>query len=187
MGIVAFGGSRVVDCTASGNISNGIYATGVACSINGCVTSMNGQDGIDTVQGCRIENCIALVNGRHGIFTDDGCVVKSCTSNGNGVGGAGDGIHVGYYCWVNGNMANGNANGAGILAAGDDRIDDNSVSSNAGGVICNPAINCFVVRNTAHNNGAGGNYNFAVGNINAQVLAPGAGFINTDPTANFSY
>lgn len=183
-GISVMGQCRISDCVASGNTSNGIFVAGIACSINGCVAADNGLDGVHTGSGCRIDVCTVLVNGRHGISTEDGCTIKSCTSNGNGTG---DGIHVGSYCWVNGNTANGNASGAGINAGGDDRIDDNFVNSNAAGITCNPAVNCFVVRNTAHNNGAGGNYSFAVGNKNAQVLAPGAGFINTDPTANFSY
>ena len=180
-GFSVMGSCRISDCVASANTSNGILVAGVGCSLNGCAVTMNGQDGINAGSGCRIDVCTVLINDRHGIITGDGCTIKSCTSNGNGV----DGISVGSSCWVNGNMANGNGT-AGIRPAGNSRVDDNNVYGNFLGIVCTLNGNNFVARNTARGNAAA-DYSIAAGNKNAQVLAPGAGFINTDPTANFSY
>ena len=49
------------------------------------------------------------------------------------------------------------------------------------------ANNNFVVRNNAHGNGGGLNYNFAAGTFNAAIYGAVQNFVVNDPWGNFQY
>jgi len=173
-GIVVYPACRLVNCTSMNNSGDGINAGQApeetpGCKISGCTVAWNEQNGIVVIYtGSIVENCVACRNSLDGIQVGSRCLIllNSCDSNGqSGPGWAGIRI-LGTNC----------------------RIDGNSVMNNNGpGIFTGPVGNaCLIIRNTAHGNLA--DYALAGGTLNAQIInvpVLGAGFINTDPTANF--
>ena len=86
-------------------------------------------------------------------------------------------------------MCNSNGSGgdgAGIHVVGtDNRIDGNTVTDNDRGIDVDAGGN-LVVRNSASGNST--EYAIVAGNHDAQrISSPGAGFVSTDPWANFEF
>jgi hypothetical protein len=174
--------------------------------VRACVADGNTGDGINIANGGSVLDCTALHNGQTGIFINNGevtrCladsntnwinifnhgVVKECRASGN----SGDGITVRINCLVLENTCEINGSGfvgsAGIHARGEaNRIEANHLTGNVRFGLLVTSTNNIVIRNSAIQNGSG-NYSIAAGNKDAEQIAPGSGFISTDPWANFSY
>lgn len=192
-GIATGDDSRVTDCVASRNTGNnpgdGINV-GYGSSVSDCTANGNNNDGIETISSGSVLGCTARTNGSDGIKVQYGSMVKDCTTGSNHR----DGIGVTWRCQAVGNTCDANGR-AGIFAyVGNNRIDGNSVTTNAvAGIDCgtSPSTADLVVRNNASGNGmdyllnpAGG----AAGTQNAMIyISPGANFVIMDPWANFSH
>ena len=154
-------GGLITRCQAWGNQRDGIF--GLWCNVYHCVADGNGQNGIEAGSGTRVVGNITTLNKRDGIHASGDCLITGNNAYGNGHQGDGAGIHV---------------SGRGS------RIDSNNVTQNDRGIEVNLGDN-IIIRNTADDNGT--NYVISAGNAHAQVLSPGIGFVNTDPTANFAF
>ncbi len=188
-------GSSFIACVAFGNASNGISAVAFGCTVRGCTTRGNGNDGIAT-RGASVTECTSTSNDGDGIDADFGSLVSRCMTEFN----AGDGIRVTQDSRVLDNHCDSNGllggDGAGIHATGsDNRIEGNSTSDGDRGIEVSGAGN-LILRNSAAGNTT--NYVIAVNNkVGVIVNAPnsaaisgstgGAGVGTTDPWANFSF
>ena len=172
LGISTPGGSKILHCTTSGNIGNGIASshsiiesciavsnsygiTAEDCTIQECTASHNRNAGIEVTQ-CLVENSRATDNGTHGFTAITRNRILSCIALDNG--------------------------GAGFRAVDtQNEFDSNRSTRNDFGFRA-PTANNFFHRNVAHNN-TNVNYSLVVGNIGNVVLSPvGAGAWD-----NFSY
>jgi len=132
IGIILLGSNHMVkDCTASNNVSYGIYtksgstvsgntaygngdsgiATGAGSTVSGNTAYNNVNYGIDAASGCTVTGNTAYANGNDGIYAASGCTVKNNTSYYNEEYG----IYLTGYDLVDGNTAYQN-NQAGVYA-----------------------------------------------------------------------
>lgn len=200
------GSSSVVSmCTASDNGLDGIL-TGNDCTVTECTAESNGGDGIDarnsTVSGCSafsntadgfvvgagpITHCAATFNGGSGINALAGSTVTGCVAASN----TGDGIVVQQDALVIGNTCRQNGVGAGVgagihVTSARNRIEGNNVLINDVGIDVDVSSN-LIIKNSASGNTVM-NYDIAVGNHYGEILSlPGAGFVNSNPWANFEF
>lgn len=175
---------------------------------NGTVRRCTGA-GIDlsSVRKCQIEHVLVCDNGGIGLSVGGASMVNLCTASGNSGSGIGanessavfncisqsnkvDGIVVTSQCRVSENLCDGNgstATNAGIHATGRaNRIEANNVSRNQGLGVSVGGSDTLVIKNSACTNTVA-DYQIAVGNNYGQILVgPGAGFMNSNPWANFS-
>lgn len=79
--------SRIVNCSAFGNTSDGFTITGAGGVIINTVAEANGVDGIDTGASTSLENCTANTNGRFGYTVAAGSTAVNCTAFENGQDG----------------------------------------------------------------------------------------------------
>ncbi len=162
-------------------VSNIAELAVVNCTIRG-----NGAAGISSEASTQVLDSVIASNGT-GIILTGSCLIRGCTINSN----ADSGIELlGNANVVANNTLSSNAatvaTTAGILVLGtDNTIDGNRLFSNVqGGIKVNLSGN-LVLRNYLARTGA--NITAVAGNAVAQTLAPGAGFVSTDPNANFTY
>ena len=175
---------------------------------NGTVARCSGP-GIDlsSVRKCQIEHVLVCDNGGIGMSVGSASIIDLCTASGNTGSGIGanessavfncisqsnkvDGIVVTSQCRVSENLCDGNGNTAatcGIHATGRaNRIEANNVSRNTGLGVRVDGSETLVIKNSACANTVA-DYQIAAGNNYGQILTgPGAGFINSNPWANFS-
>jgi parallel beta-helix repeat protein len=178
----------ISECVANGNTLHGFEVISGA-TIHHCIARGNGQTGIKSFNHCTIVDCTSASNHDHGIIGGNHSTVSGCTATENDD----DGIQVGSGSRVADNTSNNNgvasSEGAGIRATSEgNRIDGNHVSGNDKGIVCNPAVNNLVIRNSAKGNPVA-NYDIAGGNPNGEILSlfTGATITNVSPWANFSY
>ncbi len=211
-GILGGGQNGIIrGCIARGNVDRGIVVPNVSGNgsvglVEGCVAAANGNGGILVWAGAVVSNCSALDNTGIGIIANNpGATIVNCTAtnntligisaNGSSIRGctsAYNGIHqieVNSRAFVIENTCvasgPGTSTGAGIYVAGHrNRIEANDVVDNLRGIDVT-GMNNLIIRNSASNNGM--NYTIGPQNSAAQLLAPGSGFVSTDPWANFSY
>jgi parallel beta-helix repeat protein len=215
-GIIAWGGSTVVGCTAFENALSGFNMLG-SVSITDSASHQNGRDGFTGSVGSTYVGCVATENDMHG-FQVSGmlrdCLAQSNAGSGfyglfrtsiiecRAVQNAGRGIDSWGGNQILRNICSGNG-GSGILVsfpggpADHDRIEGNTLNDNDKGISIRNAGN-IVVGNTCGGNGV--NYDIVAGNyfgpVISRVGAATAGFTGnsaagnlttTDPWANFSY
>jgi cysteine-rich repeat protein len=155
---------RLEDLTVSDNGGNGA-SVGAASILTLCMASGNAGDGLTAGAGSSVFHCIAQSNNNNGIVVSAQCRVAHNTCDRNGSA----------------------APEAAIYATGDgNRIEGNNCNRNlAHGIKVGGAGN-LVVQNSACGNG-GTDYVIVNGNTYGQiVVAAGAGFVNSNPWANFS-
>ncbi len=173
-------------CYVSRSVAHNNTGNGIAVLLFGvvdrCSARANGLDGIAGGNGSEVMWCQSSQNQGNGIATSDGGLISSNTVRDNKT----NGIVVQNDALVIGNSLDGN-DFVGILVTGtDNRIDGNNAGDGQWGVQVLSAGN-LIVRNSASNNSVI-NYDIVAGNHDAQVLPfPGAGFVATNPWANFSY
>ncbi len=186
-GIVTVTACTVNRCTATGNGTNG-FALGIAATISKSTSCANGADGISVRSGSVVEGCTANLNSGAGIVVEQGSQVRGCTSYQNGA----NGLVLPNDCQAMENTCTGNGlsgDGAGIyVTSAGCRVERNNCVLNKIGihVIGNPN---FIVANSCRWNSEGlSNYVITAGNSYGQIISsPGAGFVSTDPWANFEF
>ncbi|NCC53025.1 MAG: hypothetical protein EOM20_17685 [Spartobacteria bacterium] len=176
-GIYAIYGNVISRCTTAFNDGAGIIIARGA-TVHDC-TSYRNSDGFSALGEAVITGCIAYDNSDDGFDIGSNARIADCTATDN----SGDGIQLTEDCLVTGNTCCDNGS-SGIFVMGDDnRIDSNHASDNNKGIDVN-GIDNLVVRNSAEANGT--DYEIVAGNSDAQVLTFGSGFSCTEPWANFS-
>lgn len=187
IGLEAGNNALITDCTARAN-NRGIDV-GDTSQIRGCNAIASTTTGITAGVSASIIECNASSNGTTGISVANSSTVRGCTVNSN----TGSGIQASAATVIQNNMVSSNAPGAigagqaGILCTADDnRVEGNTVISNAqDGIRLNAAGN-LVVRNTLARGGT--TINAVANNRIAQtIINPAAGFVSTDPNANIVY
>jgi len=131
-GIFGVAYCAVVNCTTSGNATDGIVV-GNDSVVHDCKASKNLSDGIEAGSRCRIENCSLTQNAADGIHAAGKSVIRGCLSSLNGTGSAGAGIHT---------TQSGN------------RLEGNETRDNKGhGLKCDAGVaGDFILRNSAFGN-----------------------------------
>jgi len=158
-GISLFGGTAT-DCIARDNVEHGFSAS-TDSVLEACLSEGNGQAGFDLFRA-DMRRCRASGNGAQGVLANAGCIVSECISRSNDL------------------------QGFQVLSTGS-RIDSNHALGNAGVGIDVDGGDNVIVRNTARGN-SGGNYTFVANNDYGQILTnPGAGFVSSNPWANFQF
>ncbi|MEK6644893.1 MAG: right-handed parallel beta-helix repeat-containing protein [Planctomycetota bacterium] len=165
-GIYLDGPSSVQNCSAVNNAAYGILAdvASEGTKVDGCKTTNNLIDGIQTVANCTVQNCTSTQNWINGIDVGDRCTVvnNSCIDNGTIAGGG---------------------PGAGIRCTGGGaRVDNNHVSGNDTGIDASLPFRNVIIRNTAFGNSP--NYNLNVANDIGPI---GSAAASTSPWANISF
>lgn len=213
-GIVISASGVSIDLTGFSVVgsSNGIGVSGAGLggvSIrNGAVRQCVGPGiNLGSVKRCQIEHVLVSDNGGSGMIVGSAALIDLCTASGNnGIGiSAGDGSSV-FSCVVQSNTADGivvtaqsrvaentcdsngsAANQAGVRSTGaGNRIEANNLSRNNAHGIRVEGTNNLVIKNSSCSN-TGTDYDIAAGNNYGQILVgPGAGFVNSNPWANFS-
>ncbi|MFM9957445.1 MAG: right-handed parallel beta-helix repeat-containing protein [Phycisphaerales bacterium] len=182
-------GLRIRDCVFEGN-DHGILANvsgGIAeLAVESCTIRANNISGITANASTSVIDSTVSAN-LEGLVLTTSCTIRGCTVNSN----TNSGIRVGSANLVQNNMVSSNAEAlagtAGILVTGDDnRIEGNTLVSNAQNGIRLDAAGNLVIRNTLSRTGA--TITAVAGNRLAQIISnPASGFISTDPNANFTY
>lgn len=179
-GISCGTGSLVQSCMVLGNTGDGIDLSSDSTALD-CQVRTSGIVGIAASSNCTIARCTSVNNILHGIQAGNRAKIDACNNSDNG----NDGIQVTSDASVTNCNATLNTN-AGIHATGTgNRIDMNHVNENNKGVDCDAGGN-IVTRNTARGNTTSG-FEFAAGNINAQVLFLTTQFNDASPWANIVY
>jgi len=203
-------GHRVIIVRVVSNGSYGILLNGYSHLVTGCTAVENGSYGIWVYALSTLTGNVAFSNEDNGISCMSGCTVTGNTSNSNN----GSGIQVLMNNMVTGNTANFNmadgiyvrndenkvahntccsngngGDGAGIYiysGGNDNCIKGNHVIDNDSGIDINGTGN-IIIKNTASGNTP--NYDIIAGNAYGQIInvAGGGSFVNTDPTANYSF
>ncbi len=208
-GIYVGQNSRIRDCIAVNNATNGLYVAGGR--ISGCQATDNGADGIYLQDGqardCRVRSnggsgivayhsqvrdCYVQSGGQRGVYIYSSevrdCKVENCALSGIYVTGSGSQV-VGNALW--GNNWSGSTNDAGIyVMATSSRIDGNHVVANGSGPAGIYVYNAYglysgncVARNSVSGFGAK-NYVVSAGNDLGPV---GTAATGSSPWANLSY
>jgi parallel beta-helix repeat protein len=157
------------------------------------VSTYNGENGFDTVQGGTLfSRCVAANNDVDGFDLSFGDTLLDCTSNRNGRYG----VWASYRNVVRNNIFERNPQ-AGVRISGDgNRIENNHAIDNGVGIHVTSGTENFIVGNTCIGNDT--NYYVVAGNV-CQVITPGitTNLINgssggvapgsTSPWINFGY
>jgi hypothetical protein len=180
-GISGGNASTVSGCTVVSNLSNGITVGNGATVVHSTVSGS--FHGILAGTNCVVEACSSTLNSSNGIFVANACRVKDCTVAQNG----GSGIRGTVYCFITGNLVNGNGvgltNSAGIYVTGDDnQIMDNNVTACGRGIKTDTVYN-LVVKNKATVNPL--NYDLVPGSIGVNSITNDPTF--AQPWVNFSF
>jgi parallel beta-helix repeat protein len=184
-------GVRIESSSINGNGTFGVLvntASEIAeLAVVNCSIHENGSAGISSEASTQVLDSIVSSNGGAGIILTGTGLVRGCTITSN----TDSGVELtGNANVVANNTLSANApslaTAAGILVQGtDNTIDGNRLFSNTqGGIKVNLGGN-LVLRNYLAR--AGATITAVAGNSVAQIITPGAGFISTDPNANFTY
>lgn len=200
-GIRTGGGCRITDCSASRNGGDGIE-TGTGSSLTGCAAFDNSRQGINGSTACTVTGCSAYSNTGFGIEAANSSSILQCSVYANSTNGisvtfgsrvsgctvrlnSGHGIAVNSDCQAENNNCAVNTL-AGVFVMGTrSRIDGNNIAGGQRGIQVTGNGNLIVRNSVAGATVA--DYDIVAGNSNAQVLAPGANFVASNPWANFSY
>jgi len=185
-----FEGLRIEGSSINNNSTFGVTVNTTSdlaeLAVINCTIRGNGSAGISSEASTQVLDSVVASNGAGVILTGSG-LIRGCTINSN----TNSGIELtGNANVVANNTLSSNAltlaTSAGVLVTGaDNTIDGNRLFSNVqGGIKVNSGGN-LVVRNYLARTGA--TITAVAGNAVAQIISPGAGFISTDPNANFTY
>ena len=188
-GFVVASGGTLGHCTAFFNNLSG-FKLSPGTVLTESTANSNTQDGVETSSHARVENCTATSNGRFGFLLGLGSQIRGCVARQNAV----IGINAESNCHIESNLAVNNglqapansfSGGIQVLGSGC-RVDGNTCTLNKIGFLAG-AGDVIFVRNCARGN-TGGNYLFAAGAEYAAIITnPGAGFVSTNPWANFAF
>ncbi len=137
----------ISDCLAAGNTGNGICAMS-RCTVRRTRARGNTGSGICLLTESLVVDCMALWNQKNGIMVTADSIIRNCSANSN----SSNGLYVAAGCVVKGNHCAGNGGpggGAGVLAGGDCRIEDNHLRHNQYGVRITAGSGSLVIRNSA--------------------------------------
>jgi hypothetical protein len=152
-GIRAGAGSRVSDCTCSGNGSNGVVVWDNSL-VAKTIARLNGSFGIVANNGSTVSDCASAGNRSSGISTGDGATIVNCSSQANGGTNNADGIWAASGSTVTACSATENT-GNGIIAGFGCTLSGNTARANKlDGIRFNSS--CGVTGNTCDFNGNGG-------------------------------
>jgi hypothetical protein len=195
--------SVVTECQASSNAIHGILVSGGV--VKQCIAVANGFVGgvpglghgffmsAPLGESDVIQHCVAVTNATDGInvapgLPGRGAVIADNSTKNN----LSDGIEVYNHCIIRGNNALANG-GSGIHVIGmgtGNRIEENHLSLNPMGVLCDPpTVANLVIKNSSQGAGPGFGYVIPVpaNHVAAITLFPGGGFVGAGPWTNFEY
>lgn len=176
--------------TALGRISNCVTSRGatgiladVQTTVEGCRAFDNTGIGIRVDGGSIATNCTAYLNGSHGFEVANSSRLESSVARLN----SGDGVRVGSGCVVTGVNSDTNTQNGFRVISSSSRVDSCHATANTGRGFVLDAADSLLVRNSARGNAAGA-YAAPAGAEYGQIISsPGAGFVATNPWANFSF
>jgi len=191
-GIRADSASNPSSITVIGGIVTACSVAGVdlgaasKCHLEHLLICNNGGNGVNAGAGSIVTLCEVNLNQASGISVGDGSAVFNCVVQSNKT----DGILLSAQCRAADNVCDANGSSVsqgGIHATGRaNRIDSNNCNRNNSHGIKVDGTGNLVVRNSVCDS-TGVDYDIAAGNNYGQILInPGAGFVNSNPWANFS-